>query len=246
MVKTEKQNESTIDMFDDKFYLIMEQDFFAKTKANETSEAVLDKEELDTDSDETEIDNDYATVSGELCLQSVYIFRLTLFCLAESEHNTEPMVNHSLSSSSGERQMNCRQKQIKIHKCVQWGKSFKCSSHLKTHHLVHTGMRAHKCPKCFKTFGQKCDLKRHQLVHTGIREHQCPTCFKSFRQRGTLVKHQLVHSSIRFYKCILCSKSFAQKCDLVKHQFVHNGIWVYKCTTCSKTFGFKNNLKNTS
>ena len=64
-VKTEEQNESAIDMFDVEFYAIMEQEFSAKTNANEASETVSASEELDTDSDATEIDeNDHSAVSG--------------------------------------------------------------------------------------------------------------------------------------------------------------------------------------
>ncbi len=64
MVKTEDQNEFQIDMFDDEFHLIMEQDFSAETNANGTNDAV--NEEHETDSDAAEIDDDdHSAVSGE-------------------------------------------------------------------------------------------------------------------------------------------------------------------------------------
>ena len=66
VIKTEEPNESTIDMFDDEFYAIMEQNFSVKTNANETSEAENVNEDLETDSDATEIDeNDHSAVSGQ-------------------------------------------------------------------------------------------------------------------------------------------------------------------------------------
>ncbi len=66
MVKTEEQSESAIDMFDDEFHAIMEQDFSAETNANETSEAMRVEEEHETDSDATEIDeDDHSAVSGQ-------------------------------------------------------------------------------------------------------------------------------------------------------------------------------------
>ncbi len=74
-VKTEEQNESAIDMFDVEFYAIMEQEFSAKTNANEASETVSASEELDTDSDATEIDeNDHSTVSGQWFVGILFIF----------------------------------------------------------------------------------------------------------------------------------------------------------------------------
>ena len=75
MVKTEGQTESSIDMFDDEFHLIMEQDFSAAKNANETSEAVRLNEEHETDSDATEIDDeDYGAVSGELFVSIHFAF----------------------------------------------------------------------------------------------------------------------------------------------------------------------------
>lgn len=65
VMKTEDQIECTIDMFDDEFNWIMEQNFSAVKNANETNEAVRVNEKHETDSDDTEIDEDYAAGSGE-------------------------------------------------------------------------------------------------------------------------------------------------------------------------------------
>ena len=74
-IKTEKPDEMSIDMFDDEFYAIMERDFSAETNANEASEAVSSSEELDTDSDATEIDeNDHSAVSGQWFVGIHFIF----------------------------------------------------------------------------------------------------------------------------------------------------------------------------
>ena len=63
-MKTEEQNELAIDMFDDEFHAIMEQDFSAETNANEASEAA--NKDLETDSDATEIDeDDHSAINGE-------------------------------------------------------------------------------------------------------------------------------------------------------------------------------------
>ncbi len=72
-MKTEEQSESAIDMFDDEFHAIMEQDFSAETNANETSETVRVNEAFETDSDATEINEDHS-VSGELFVYIHFIF----------------------------------------------------------------------------------------------------------------------------------------------------------------------------
>ena len=79
MVKTEDQNEFQIDMFDDEFNFLMEQDFSAETNANRTNNAV--NEEQETDSDATEIDeDDHPEVSGEWSV-FVWFFLFTNFIL---------------------------------------------------------------------------------------------------------------------------------------------------------------------
>ncbi|KAH9391094.1 hypothetical protein TYRP_006688, partial [Tyrophagus putrescentiae] len=191
MVKTEDQNEFQIDMFDDEFHFLMEQDFSAETNANRTNNAV--NEEQETDSDATEIDeDDHLEVS-------------------ESQQNTKPVVNCSSSSASGEQQLNGRRRRAKSHKCQQCDKSFDRPFILKQHQLVHTGIKAHKCTICSKSFRQKIHLNTHLLIHTDIRAHKCTICPKSFAQKGDLKKHQLVHNGIRAYQCPTCSKSFGQK-----------------------------------
>ncbi|XP_017463456.1 PREDICTED: zinc finger protein 710-like, partial [Rhagoletis zephyria] len=136
VVKTEEQSESAIDMFDDEFHAIMEQDFSAETNANETSETVRVNEAFETDSDATEINEDHS--------------------VSESQQNTEPVVTISSSSASDKQQLNRRQKRAKNHKCQQCDRSFNRPFDLKTHLLtVHTGIRAHKCPTCSTSFGQK-------------------------------------------------------------------------------------------
>ncbi len=75
VVKTEEQDESAIDMFDDEFHAIIEQDFSAKKNPNEKSDAEIANEEHETDSNATEIDeDDDSTVSGQLFVGIHFIF----------------------------------------------------------------------------------------------------------------------------------------------------------------------------
>ncbi|KAH9394174.1 hypothetical protein TYRP_021309, partial [Tyrophagus putrescentiae] len=198
VVKTEDHDETSIDMFDDEFHVAMERDFSAETNANGTNEAVSANEEHKTDSDATEIDEDHSAVS-------------------ESQQNTEPVVSRSLNGASGEQQLNGRRRRAKSHKCQLCNKSFPTPSKLKTHQVVHTGIRAHQCPTCSKSFGQKNDLKRHQLIHTGIRAHKCTICSKWFSQRAHLAAHQSVHSDSRPFQCSTCEKTYKSRLGLKGH-----------------------------
>ena len=66
-IKTEEQDETSIDMYDDEFHFIMENNFGATAEnVSEVNEAWSGNENSEIDSDATEIDDeDYEAVSGE-------------------------------------------------------------------------------------------------------------------------------------------------------------------------------------
>ncbi|XP_046404675.1 zinc finger protein 543-like [Ischnura elegans] len=54
--------------------------------------------------------------------------------------------------------------------CVQCGKGFTKSSHLKRHCITHTNERPYPCAVCRKGFVESSYLNRHMAVHTGTDE----------------------------------------------------------------------------
>ena len=71
---------------------------------------------------------------------------------------------------------------------IYFNKAFSKAGNLKTHLLMHSGIKINTCLDCNKTFSLSVHLKRHLMTHSGIKMYTCADCDKTFSQAGNLKK----------------------------------------------------------
>ncbi|KAI9140631.1 hypothetical protein BKA69DRAFT_1029279, partial [Paraphysoderma sedebokerense] len=78
---------------------------------------------------------------------------------------------------------------------------------LKSHYLIHTGVKPHVCAECGQAFSRQHDLKRHQRLHTGAKPYKCEFCDRSFARSGWFLFPEHFRS-LKFCKLFLTSDFF--------------------------------------
>lgn len=129
--------------------------------------------------------------------------------------------------------------------CATCGKTFACRSRLRTHEVIHSGVKPHRCPLCPKAYMRTSDLEHHRrVVHlegaeggAGDGEEAppppsssssssllCHLCGREFRCHSQLASHLQAHSGERPHLCDACGRKFARRYQLRRHTLlVHGG-----------------------
>ncbi|KAF8793782.1 Zinc finger protein 16 like protein [Argiope bruennichi] len=133
--------------------------------------------------------------------------------------------------------------------CLLCSYSTAKGSHMRAHHVKHTGERAFQCSMCGKKFSQKTFSYSNLMnPYTSIdciggKKYFCRHCPYSSVRLDNMKRHQLKHTGERPYICSICSKRFAYKCNLIQHTFFQSNLTKpYTSTDCA--FGKKYHCKH--
>ncbi|XP_026218048.1 zinc finger protein 708-like isoform X2 [Anabas testudineus] len=146
-----------------------------------------------------------------------------------------------------------KQREVQAWLCAVCGKTFNCRSRLKTHEVIHSGVKPHRCDLCPKAYMRTNDLEHHKkIAHVeGAVEPQrpslllCDHCGKEFKCRSQLAIHYQTHTGERPHLCDICGRKFGRQYQLKRHKILVHANRVngeeslpldapFTCSVCGK------------
>ncbi|XP_054163343.1 zinc finger protein 141-like [Oppia nitens] len=129
------------------------------------------------------------------------------------------------------------------------GKTFDNYDKLYQHMRNHSGRRF-KCQVCGKSFKKSTHVINHQLVHSDTKPFKCPhdDCTYETKYKSAVAQHiKVSHRNERPFSCQIadCGFRFVTKQQLLKHTQLHSNDYPFRCTFdgCDKRFKVEGYLK---